>query len=252
MDIIRFYFKCVLFLFVTIFLAPFYFLILLIFFRWRLSVGPRLVRFYSGLCLLIFRVRVVRIRNHDIFRGIRKGILIISNHASFLDIFLLSALFGSVFVSKAEVRYYPVIGQIAWLMGVIFLRRDSSSERLRVLKTIAESCSNQLLAVFPQGTTGGTGERLPFNRGIFKVAELNPGISLLPVTLHYKDDAEIAWNKPQSLMANARKICAKKRIDVRVIIHEPFTADHFREKTAAQICQTVQDMVLGPLNEKFD
>jgi 1-acyl-sn-glycerol-3-phosphate acyltransferase len=164
---------------------------------------------------------------------------------------VLSALFGSVFVSKAEVRHYPVIGQIAWLMGVIFLRRDSSSERLRVLNRIAEICSNQILAVFPQGTTGGTRERLPFNRGIFKVVELNPGVSLLPVTLHYKDDAEIAWNKPQSLMTNAKKICAKKRIDVRVIIHEPFTADHFREKTAAQICQTVQDMVLDPLNEKF-
>jgi 1-acyl-sn-glycerol-3-phosphate acyltransferase len=125
-----------------------------------------------------------------------KGILIISNHASFLDIFVLSALFGSVFVSKAEIKYYPVIGQIAWLMGVIFLNRDSSHERLRVIKTIMNTCSTRILVVFPQGTTSRLTERLSFNRGIFKVIELNPDISLLPITLHYKEDAEIAWNKP--------------------------------------------------------
>ncbi len=251
MDIFRFFVKTGLFLFITMFLAPFYFFILLIFFRWRLSIGPRLVRFYSRLCLLIFRVGIEKIENHEIFGRRRKGILIISNHAGFLDIFVLSALFGSVFVSKAEIKYYPVIGQIAWLMGVIFLNRNSSNERLRVLNTIAEKCSNQILAVFPQGTTSRISERLSFNRGIFKVIELNPEMSLLPVTLHYKDDAEIAWSKPQSFMENIMRVCARKRVGVKVIVHEPFTIDHYREKTAAQICKMVEHIVLDPLNKAY-
>ena len=176
--------------------------------------------------------------------------LIISNHSSFLDIFVLSALFGSVFVSKAEVKSYPIVGQIASLMGVIFLDRNSSNERLRVLNTIVNKCSNQVIAVFPQGTTSRITERLSFKRGIFKVVELNPDILLLPVTLHYKEDADIAWHKPQSLKDNAMRACALDTIHIRVTIHKPVTIDDYRERTTSQICKAVEQTVLGPLQKE--
>jgi hypothetical protein len=92
---------------------------------------------------------------------------------------------------------------------------------------------------------------LPFNRGIFKVTELNPDISLLPVTLHYKEDPEIAWHKPQSLKENAMRVCAQKRIHVKVVIHAPVTIEHYREKTASQICKLVEQTVLEPLQKEY-
>ena len=251
MALFKFYIKTCIFLIVTVILAPFYFFILLIFYRWRHSIGPKLVQFYSKICLLIFRVRIEQVKNSEIMRKRGKGILIISNHASYLDIFVLSALFGSVFVSKAEVKYYPIIGQIAWLMGVIFLNRNSSNERLRILNTIVNECSNRILVVFPQGTTSRITERLPFNRGIFKVIELNPDISLLPVTVHYKEDAEIAWNKPQSFKENAMKICSQKRIHIKVIIHNPVTINDYREKATSHICTMVERTVLEPLQKEY-
>ena len=251
MDILKFYLKTGIFLTVTLMLAPFYFFILIILYKWRHSIGPKLVQFYSKLCLLIFRVTIETVKNYQTFVNKRKGILIISNHASFLDIFVLSALFGSVFLSKAEVKYYPVIGQIAWLMGVIFLNRNSSNERFRVLNTIVNKCSDRILVVFPQGTTSRFTERLSFKRGIFKVIELNPDISLLPVTIHYKDDAKIAWNKPQSFKENVMTISAQKRIQIKVIIHDPVTIDDCREKTTSQICKIVEQTVLGPLEREY-
>ncbi len=247
MDILKFYVKTGVFLIVTLTLAPFYFIILLVLYKWRKRIGPRLVQFYSKICLIIFRVNVEQINNSETIKGMERGVLIISNHVSFLDIFVLSALFGSVFVSKSEVKYYPVIGQIAWLMGVIFLDRNSSNERLRVVNTIVSKCGNQVVAVFPQGTTSRITERLSFNRGIFKVVELNPDISLLPVTLHYKEDAKIAWNKPQSFKENAIKVSSQRRINVEVIVHEPVTIDHYQGKTASEICRMVQQTVLDPL-----
>jgi 1-acyl-sn-glycerol-3-phosphate acyltransferase len=250
MDLFKFYLKTGLFFIVTLMLAPFYFFVLLVFYTWRHAIGPKLVQWYSKLCLMIFRVDIEEIKNYDIFTGSGKGAIIISNHTGFPDIFVLSSLFGSVFVSKAEIKYYPIIGQIAWLSGVIFLARDSSKERLRLLKTIANECSNRILVVFPQGTTGRITERLSFNRGIFKVIELNTGASLLPVTLHYKEDAEIAWNKPQSLKENAVRVCAQKRIHVKVLIHDPVTIEDYREKTSAQICKIVERTVLGPLQKE--
>ena len=235
---------------VTLILSPPYIVILLVFFPWRYRIGPALVQLYSRLCLFIFRVAIDR-SDAQFHANKGKGMLIIANHASFLDIFVLSAVFGSVFVSKEEVKYYPIIGQIAWLMGVIFFNRNASHERLRVLNTITSTCSDRLLVVFPQGTTSRITERLPFNRGIFKVTELNPDISLLPVTLHYKEDAEIAWHKPQSLKENAMRVCAQKRIHVKIIVHAPVTIEHYREKNASQICRLVEGTVLGPLQKEY-
>jgi len=245
---LKFYVKISIFLIVTIMLAPWYFLILFIGYKWRETIGPKLVQFYSRICLSIFRVHIEKISNDQTFKQRKKGMLIISNHSSFLDIFVLSAMFGSVFVSKAEVKFYPVIGQIAWLMGVIFLDRNSSHERLRVLNAIVDKCSNQVIAVFPQGTTSRITERLSFRRGIFKVVELNPDIFLFPVTLHYRDDADISWHKPQSLKENAMRVCARDRIYIKLTIHKPVTIDDYRKSATSQICKIVEQTVLGPLH----
>jgi 1-acyl-sn-glycerol-3-phosphate acyltransferase len=247
----QFYLKSALFFVVTVSLAPFYFSILLIFYPWRQIIGSKLVQFYSKICLAIFRVHIDRVKRYRTFKKRKNGFLIISNHASFLDIFVLSALFGPVFLSKSEVKYYPIIGQIAWLMGGIFFERGSSQERLRVLKTIANVYSERIVAVFPQGTTGHISERLPFHRGIFKVIELNPDITLLPITLYYKDDVEIAWHKPQSFKENAKRVSRQKRIPVKVIIHDPLTIDDCRGKSAAEICKMVEKSVLEPLQEDY-
>lgn len=232
-------------------LAPLYFFLLLLFYPWRRIIGPRLVRFYSRICLLIYRVKIDKVKNYRAFKKNKKGFLIISNHSSFLDIFVLSALFSSVFVSKAEVKYYPIIGQIAWLMGVVFFDRGSSKERLRVVKTVASRYPGRTIAVFPQGTTCCIAERLPFSRGIFKVMELNPEITLLPVTLHYRDDAEISWHRPQTLKENAQKVSRQKRVRLKVIIHDPVSIEKYKGMTTAEICKMLEETVLGPLQREY-
>lgn len=252
MVIYRFWLKTTLFILVTLILAPWYFLLLLIFYRWRYCIGPKLVQFYFKICLLVFQVQIEQVKNYGVRNKNGKGLLILANHASFLDIFVLSAQFGTVFLSKSEIKYYPVIGQIAWLMGVIFLNRDASHERVRVLSAIADRCTKQVIAVFPQGTTGGISEQLPFNRGIFKVIELNPGLSLLPVTLHYKEDAAIAWKKPQSLRENLMKVCSLNKIHLKILIHDPVTIEDYRDKTASQVCKMVEHTILEPLRAKYE
>lgn len=246
-----FYLKTFLFISLTLTLAPLYILILLVLYPWRQTIGPGLVRYYSIICLLIYRVKIDKVLHYKRFAKVKKGFLIISNHSSFLDIFVLSALFETVFVSKAEVKYYPIIGQIAWLMGVVFFDRRSPRERRRVLKTVAKNYEGRIISVFPQGTTGRITERLPFQRGIFRVIELNPEITLLPVTLHYKEDQLIAWHRPQSLIENAVTVCQQKTIHLTVVIHNPVTIEDYRDKTAAEICEMVEGSVLGPFQNEY-
>jgi 1-acyl-sn-glycerol-3-phosphate acyltransferase len=244
------YVKTALFLGVTVGLAPFYFVILLVLYPWRLRIGPGLVRFYSKICLLIYRVRIDKVKHFRTFRKRKKGLLIVSNHTSFLDIFVLSALFGAVFVSKREVKSYPVIGQIAWLMGVIFFDRTSRQERVRALRAVAKSCRGRVIAVFPQGTTGRITDRLPFNRGIFKAMELNPEITVLPVTLRYRDDAEIAWSGG-SLKDNALRVAGQKMIHLKVSIHHPVTISEYGERAASEICGMVEETVRRDLEAEY-
>lgn len=248
MDFFRFFVKSSLCMLVTILLSPFYFLILFIIYPWRMRIGPQMVKLYSKICLMIFCVRIEKVRNREALLNREKGILIISNHASFLDIFVLSSIFGSVFVSKAEVKSYPIVGQIAYLIGSIFLNRDSAKERLRLIKIIANTCADRILVVFPQGTTSRIAERLPFKRGIFKVIELNPGISILPVTLHYREDAEIAWHQPQSMRENLMRVSAQKRIHVTVTIHNLVCIRDHEGKSSAEVCRMVEQIVVAPLN----
>jgi 1-acyl-sn-glycerol-3-phosphate acyltransferase len=244
------YVKTFLFLGVTVGLAPFYFVALIVFYPWRLRIGPRLVQFYSKVCLLIFRVRIDKVKHFRIFKKRRKSLLIVSNHSSFLDIFILSALFGASFVSKREVKSYPIIGQIASLMGVIFFDRASRQERIRTLKTVAKNCTGRVIAAFPQGTTGRITDRLPFSRGIFKVIELNPEIAVLPITLRYSNDAEIAWSGG-SLKDNAVRVAGEKMIHVKVAIHQPVKFCEQGAKTASEICAMVEETVRRDLESEY-
>jgi len=82
--------KSAAFLFVTLLLGPFYLLLLLFLYPWRLRLGPELVLIYSRICLRIFGVKIGRVGHLRSFRAIKGRVLIAANHVSFLDIFLVS------------------------------------------------------------------------------------------------------------------------------------------------------------------
>jgi 1-acyl-sn-glycerol-3-phosphate acyltransferase len=239
--------KLTVFLIFTLLIICIYLPVLIILFPWRTAVGPELLQYYSIICLRIFRVTVERSDRHRLSVDKNRGIILISNHVSFLDIFLLSALYRTIYTSKIEVKHYPVIGQIAWLMGIIFLRRDSPEDRHRVIRTIADKSRGRILTIFAQGTTSSIAESLPFKCGIFKTLEIAPSIVLFPVTIHYKEDNDIAWTKEQILFDNLKRVCGQNRIHVRVTIHEQISIDDYLDKTISEICAIAQERVLSKL-----
>ena len=72
-------------------------------------------------------------------------------------------------------------------------------------------------------------------------------IILLPVTIHYKEDAEIAWTSEKILINNLISICGQKRIHVKVIVHEQISIDDYSDKTIDEICAIAQKKVLTKL-----
>ncbi len=242
--------KILIFISITVILALLCLPFLLFLFPWRTIIGPWILQLYSLISLKIFRVHIDRADKIDFSEIKNKGFILTANHVSYLDIFLLSALYRTVFLSKIEIARYPVIGQIAWIIGIIFVDRNSHSDRRKVLLKIARKTQGRILTVFPQGTTGSIKDSYPFKRGIFKTIQLNHKIIIIPVTIHYKEERKIAWGK-ESLYENVRKVCSQPAIHVKITAHNRIAIKDYHGKTVPQISGSVQRRVLSELHKKY-
>lgn len=131
--------------------------------------------------LLGVRVRVLG-APPDLSKG---GVLLAANHVSWLDIHLLHSLLPARFVSKAEVRGWPLIGWLAEAAGTVFLVREKKSDAMRVNRAMAEHLRlGDCLALFPEGTTSDGGEVLPFYPSLFQPA-VDADKPVFPVHIRY-------------------------------------------------------------------
>ena len=111
--------------------------------------------------------------------------LLVGNHLSYLDILVLGALHPLVFVSKSEVRSWPVFGWLATKAGTVFLQRERRSDLVRVQQEIQVAVAAGLTVVFfPEGTTTDGRTIRPFHAGLFVGAADNRW-PVTPVWLGY-------------------------------------------------------------------
>jgi 1-acyl-sn-glycerol-3-phosphate acyltransferase len=108
--------------------------------------------------------------------------LVVSNHLSYLDILVFSSVMPCVFVSKAEVRNWPVFGMMATMAGTVYIDRKRKSDTMNANDGIRQALQQGLrVVVFPEGTSSdGTGV-LPFYPSLFEPAVENR----MPVTAAY-------------------------------------------------------------------
>jgi 1-acyl-sn-glycerol-3-phosphate acyltransferase len=113
------------------------------------------------------------------------GALLVANHISWIDIYVINAVLPSAFVSKAEVRDWPLIGWLVARHGTIFLRRGSRGHaRIIHAEIAAVLARGQHVAVFPEGTTSDGRSLLHFHAALLQPA-LAAGRPVLPVALSY-------------------------------------------------------------------
>ncbi len=97
--------------------------------------------------------------------------LLVANHLSYLDVVLLAAELPAVFVAKREVRGWPGLGQVAWLVGTIFVDRDSRRDLTRTAAAMSRALSlGDTVVLFAEGTST-RGERvLPLKPALLEPA----------------------------------------------------------------------------------
>ncbi|MEN9490636.1 MAG: hypothetical protein RJA63_1085 [Pseudomonadota bacterium] len=127
------------------------------------------------------------------------GALIVSNHVSWLDIYVINAVTETHFVCKDEVRDWPLIGWLVEHAETVFIARGSRTAAARTARTIAARlAAGERVAVFPEGTTSSGTVLLPFRSALFQAA-VEADVPVLPVALRYRD----AQGKPSSAPAYA-------------------------------------------------
>ena len=97
--------------------------------------------------------------------------LIVSNHLSYLDILCFSSIAPCVFVSKSEVKKWPVFGRLATNGGTSYVDRKSKADAGRVAKEIEQALRDGIRVVlFPEGTSSGGDGVLPFHAPLLESA----------------------------------------------------------------------------------
>jgi len=112
-------------------------------------------------------------------------LLVLCNHISWLDILIINASQPCRFISKAEVRRWPVLGPLVERAGTLFIERQKRSDALRVVQQAAAALrGGDLVALFPEGTTGEGQGILPFHASLLQAA-LEADCPILPVGVVY-------------------------------------------------------------------
>ena len=120
-------------------------------------------RIWSRMVLWLIGLRL-RFRGKPVHAG-----ALVANHSSWADIPVLRAVTLLYFVSKAEVRDWPVIGFITYVCGTIYIerRRSQAKQQEQILRE--RIAADQLLCFFPEGTSTDGLRVLPFKSSLFSV-----------------------------------------------------------------------------------
>jgi 1-acyl-sn-glycerol-3-phosphate acyltransferase len=150
--------------------------------RWEII--SRLTRSLTFLLRRILNIKVTVIG--DVGELERGGHVIISNHLGYVDGFVLGSIFSVVFVSKREVKKWPVIGQWTTLCGTIFINRQRKDQVPSVVEEISRKLREEAnILLFPEGSATNGERMLPFQTAPLAAPLRNRSI-IVPVTLTYK------------------------------------------------------------------
>jgi 1-acyl-sn-glycerol-3-phosphate acyltransferase len=202
-------------------------------------------RYHMLLCKL-FGIKVVVIGKPVQERGV----LMVANHTSYLDILVLSAAAKVSFVAKAEVASWPFFGLLAKLQDTVFIERARRSQASQSKEAISERLrEGDALVLFPEGTSNDGNRVLPFKSALMGATEVEltiesqgraPHIPVQPVSVAYVALHGIpmgremrplfAWYGDMDLIPHLWEAVKSGPLDVVVEFHPPLSLDGFGDR----------------------
>jgi 1-acyl-sn-glycerol-3-phosphate acyltransferase len=229
-------------------------------------------RYHRLMCRLFgIRVRVLGQPVQD------RGVLMVANHTSWLDILVFSAAARLSFVAKAEVATWPLFSTLAKLQETVFVERTRKTQTAKARDRIRDRLlAGDALVLFPEGTSSDGNRVLPFKSALMGAAEAvvedgGPGrvkhvpvqpVSATYVALHGMPmDREtrplFAWYGDMELVPHLWECLKAGPLDVIVEFHRPTSIDQIgdRKRLAAyaeEVVRRGQVRALAGLAERPD
>lgn len=198
-----------------------------------------------------------------------RPVLLVSNHVSWLDIPVLSAVAPISFVAKSEVAAWPFISWLAKLQNSVFVDR----ERPRLVHDTAREIVARLrrgdhIVLFAEGTSSDGNQVLPFKTSLFAAAKprgddaasIENGIYVQTIGLAYthqyglplgrRGRPLVAWYGDMEIASHAWDLLKRGPLDVHVRIGEPVPLSDFADRkalasfTEEQVRDAVADILM--------
>lgn len=186
--------------------------------------------------------RLLRVLAIDVeVRGefIAKPALVVANHVSWLDIFVLDSVRALRFVSKAEVARWPLIGRLASAAGTLYLERQNRHAVMGIIEAAAQVLrDDDSVGIFPEGTTGDGRGVGPFHASLFAAA-LDSRSMVQPAAIAYLDEAGepaeyTVYRGDTTLIQSVLRIIAARRTVAMLTFLAPIELDaHTRRDLAS-------------------
>lgn len=218
-----------------------------------LSLQRRILQSWSKELLTILGIRLL-IDSDDALHAVDSG-LIVTNHISWLDVFVLNAVVPMRFVAKSEVRGWPVIGWLCARAQTVFIERGKARSAARVNVQLVEMLKRgECLAVFPEGTTTDGAKVAHFHSSLLQPA-IDAGVPVQAIALRYQDaygqrsDAaayidEISFGESMWMILSAR------HLQVRLVAAAPLATVGCDRRSLTQSAHQAIATALLALNEE--
>ena len=174
--------------------------------------------------------------------------VLISNHLGYLDILVLGSVRPTIFVSKAEVRSWPWVGWLTECAGTLFIDRESRKDVARLREGIEARLSQGVpIAFFPEGTSTGGGEFLPFRPSLLEPA-CSSGCMVTPAFIAYDlpeggdVSEEVCYWKDMTFGPHIWNLLDKPRIVASVIYGKARDPGSDRKVLAKTLQEEVQEL----------
>jgi 1-acyl-sn-glycerol-3-phosphate acyltransferase len=176
--------------------------------------------------------------------------MLVSNHISWLDIFVINSLQPCCFVAKSEIRSWPLMGWLCYKAGTIFIARGRQREVRKTFEGLVESLrSGEIVAFFPEGTTVAQGSLAPFHANLFEAA-IQSEAPVLPCALRYVDSAgnlhpAIDYVGDMTLMQSIRAILNARGMTAELTVLPAIRSVATHRRSLSQSARTAIAAALG-------
>ena len=170
------------------------------------------------------------------------GCLIVANHVSWLDIYVLNAIHPAQFIAKSELRSWPVFGWLSIRCGTIFieraLRRNAALVNRQLGNLLKQGAS---VGLFPEGTTSDGKQVGRFHSALIQPA-IDAGARVCPMALRYQhEDGEpgtaAAFIGDTTLLQSIWRILRCRQLDALVVYTPALPAAGENRRTLARTAQ---------------